>query len=142
MLLGGVVAVPFTIGDYWFNNSFEKDLLFALSVTLFGLINILWLTKSVLTNKILYRQRIIQFSLARMLIATSVVALVFGAPKIWCNYNYKDWGGVFGLSIIAIALGSLTLVCSKSDSKHIIFPICLFMIMVIIVAIARLFIRW
>jgi hypothetical protein len=68
----------------------------------------------------------IQFSLARLLLATAMVALVFGTLR--CCFNYKESMEIVAASMIAIALGGLVLVTKKIDYIGIIFMIALFVV--------------
>ena len=67
------------------------------------------------------RPKKIQFSLLRLLLATAMVALVFGLSRFL--YDFKQPVEIFASSVIAFALGGLTLICTKSDLKHIFYII-------------------
>ena len=76
------------------------------------------------------QSQMIQFSLARLLLATAMVALVFGVLR--CCFNYKEPMEIVAASMIAFALGGLVLVTKKIDYIGIVFMIALFVVIAIV----------
>jgi hypothetical protein len=121
MIFGGAIAFVFFVkSSSWVLNAF----LIAIFALLCGLIGFLSSKYSPPSNQDSNRPKKIQFSLLRLLLATSMVALVFGLSRFL--YNFKEPAEIFASSIIAIALGGLTLICKKSDLKHVIGIIIIF----------------
>jgi hypothetical protein len=104
--------------------------LIALSSLIFGLIGYLWPLPAKKREKI-------QFSLARLLLATAMVALVFGVMKIWIDF--KDPTQIIATSSIALAAGGLVLVTNRRNYMEIYRTILLFFVLVAVLA---LVIRW
>jgi hypothetical protein len=64
-------------------------------------------------------RRRIQFSLARLLLATAMVAFVFGVMRYW--FDYRMPMEIVAASMIAFAFGGLVLVAAKRDIKELVF---------------------
>jgi hypothetical protein len=111
MVIGGGFAFLIANSSSWILNNF----LIAVITILFGLGGFLQAKKSAPSNQDSNQPKKIQFSLLRLLLATSMVALVFGVMKI-C-FNFKESAEIFATSMIAIGLGGLVLICRKSDFK-------------------------
>jgi hypothetical protein len=124
MISGAFVALTFVFSDYRISGAF----LIALVALLTCLANVLLKENFRYAKQNQNRPQIIQFSIARLLLATLVVAFVFGIPKLLSGDIYKDRSVIFIISVIASAFGSLTLVCKKNDFKHILVIICLFIV--------------
>jgi len=69
----------------------------------------------------------IQFSIARLLLATAMVALVFGVMRYL--FDYKASPAIIVTSIIAFALGGIILLGKKRDFKEIAIVISIFTIL-------------
>jgi FtsH-binding integral membrane protein len=71
-----------------------------------------------------------QFSLTRLLLATTAVAVVFGMMKI--RFNFKETWEIVVASLLAFVAGSLTLIYKKGDMKRIILTVLWFFIFLFI----------
>jgi hypothetical protein len=114
MIIGGAMAF-FLALSWHFPLTLNTILLIALYVILCGSLGHFHprhlQPKNIATSDNNNPRRIIQFSLARLLLATAMVALVFGIMKI--QFDYKEPAEILVASIIAIALGGLVLICDK-----------------------------
>jgi MFS family permease len=133
VIFGGVIALLifallFRANSYsWVLYAF----LIAVFAILFGLVGFVQAKNSPPSNQDSNRPKIIQFSLMRLLLVTSMVAFVFGVSRIW--FDFKDSAEIFASSLIAFALGGITLICKKSDFKDIIVIIIIFISLVILI---------
>jgi hypothetical protein len=100
----------------------------ALFVLLIGIIIILGRILSPSSNQNNNQPKPLQFSIARLLTTTTIVAIVFGIARIGNTYRFDNFGEVFIISIIAISLGAIPLIYKKNDIKGIIFIICIFIL--------------
>jgi FtsH-binding integral membrane protein len=107
MICGGAIAFLL----------FRSSALIVIFAALFGLFGFLQAYNPPVTNQDSDRPKKIQFSLLRLLLATSMVALVFGLSRYL--YDFKQPVEIIASSVIAFALGGLTLISTKSDLKHI-----------------------
>jgi hypothetical protein len=121
MITGAIAALTFIVSNFRFSHIF----LITFLILLISLSNILLKENARYAEQNKTRPQIIQFSIARLLLATSIVAFVFGIPRLLSDNLYKDWGAVFSISVIAFAFGSLALISKKDDFKHISVIICL-----------------
>ena len=131
-MIGGV-AIAFIILPFIRFNGAAGTLdfaLIALSSLIFGLIGYLWPLPA-------KKRERIQFSLARLLLATAMVGLVFGVMKIW--FDFKDPAQIIATSSIAFAAGGLVLVTNRRNHMEIYRTILLFFVLIVVLT---LVIRW
>ncbi len=130
MINGAIIGA--LIGFLFIANttSWVLDLSVIVSTSLlFGLMGYLWPNQFITSNKVAKSQsdkvqpQRIQFSLARLLLATAMVALVFGTMKYL--FDYKEPAEIIVTSIIAIALGCIILIGTKRDFRQIILLIAI-----------------
>jgi hypothetical protein len=92
-------------------------LIIAISTALYGLIGYLGAQYSHQSNKgnllETTRSEIIQFSLLRLLLATAMVAVIFGVMRY--RFDYRKPVEIIATSMIAFALGGIVLVSKKRD---------------------------
>jgi hypothetical protein len=108
MIVGGAFASIFASSSSWE---------IAILAVLFGLIGFMGAKNSPPSNQENNRPKKFQFSILRLLLATLMVALVFGLSRFL--YDFKQPLEIIASAVIASALGGLTLICTKSDLKHI-----------------------
>lgn len=124
IIFGGAIALLLSLNAF----------LIVMFAVLFGLVGFLHAKNSPASKQDSNRPKRIQFSLMRLLLATSMVALVFGLSRIL--YDFKEPAEIITSSVIAIALGVLTLICKKSDLKGV------FLTMIICIFLGILFLIW
>ena len=112
-IIGGAFGFLIAHSYSWILNAF----LIAFISILFGLGGFLQAKYPHAPKQDSDRPEKIQFSLLRLLLATAMVALVFGLSRFL--YDFKQPVEIFASSMIAFALGGLTLICTKSDLKNI-----------------------
>jgi hypothetical protein len=100
----------------------------AFFAVLCGLVGLLTksLLKPVIDND---KKEVFQFSLARLLLATTVVAIVLGIMK--SLLDFKEPVAIFISLLLAFVAGSLTLIYKKGDIKQIVVTILWFFIFMI-----------
>jgi hypothetical protein len=113
MIIGGVLIFPFAASSSWIFNVVLISFAALLSGA-FGYHRAKYLVADVKNDD---QPRKIQFSLLRMLIATLVVALVFGLTKLLYDFSYTL--EIVVSTMIALAFGGLVLICKKGDIKQI-----------------------
>ncbi|MGA2798525.1 MAG: hypothetical protein ABSE63_13165 [Thermoguttaceae bacterium] len=116
-IIGGAIAFVFAFANS--SSLILNTFLIAFFATLFGFGGYLQAKYPPPSKQDSNRPKKIQFSLLRLLLATSMVALVFGLSRYL--YDFKDPAEIFASSLIAFALGGLTLISTKSDLKHIFY---------------------
>jgi hypothetical protein len=136
MLIGGLIATPFARSEYWDKNI----IVIALSTGLFGVLNVLRIIISLPSNQNLNQPKTFQFSITRLLIATMNVGIVFGVARSGNAYKFDNLGEILIISIIAISLGALTLICKKSDIKSIMLLICPLTIIILVLILTAILI--
>jgi hypothetical protein len=116
MIIGGAMAF-FLALSWHFSLTLNTILLITLYVILCGSLGYFYprhlQPKNIATSNNNNPRRIIQFSLARLLLATAMVALVFGIMKM--QFDFKQPVEIFVASMIAISLGGLVLICDKRE---------------------------